>query len=216
MCFKYLLDWLRVSQIESEQPRFIGWECPWDMIEQLFLIFWVFFSWISVPQAHKYSIRAVLNFFENSQRYSRINVYHRCQRHQRKVVKQCQRHRRKINPCHGFSVWGAFQWQYRRPWPTSAAGDSLAESTELCRQFIAGGKIYRRWRWPRRTIYRRCRWHRWTIFAGVVDTADKYSFAIISANFRKIRNDPNGILRGPGDTDLWKKPEVENLVSDSL
>jgi hypothetical protein len=34
--------------------------------------------------------------------------------------------------------------------------------------------------------------------------------------FEKIRNDPNGILRGPGDTDLRKKPEVENLVSDSL
>jgi hypothetical protein len=32
----------------------------------------------------------------------------------------------------------------------------------------------------------------------------------------KIRNDPNGILRGPGDTDLRKKPEVENLVSDFL
>jgi hypothetical protein len=32
----------------------------------------------------------------------------------------------------------------------------------------------------------------------------------------KIRNGPNGTLRGPGDTDLWKKPEVEILVSDSL
>ena len=31
-----------------------------------------FFSWISVPQAPKYSIGATLNFFENSQRYSRI------------------------------------------------------------------------------------------------------------------------------------------------
>ncbi len=40
-----------------------------------------FFSWISVPQAPKYSIGAILNFFENSRRYSRINVYHRCQRH---------------------------------------------------------------------------------------------------------------------------------------
>ncbi len=30
------------------------------------------------------------------------------------------------------------------------------------------------------------------------------------------RNDPNGILRGPGDTDSWKKTEVENFVSDSL
>jgi hypothetical protein len=34
--------------------------------------------------------------------------------------------------------------------------------------------------------------------------------------FEKNRNDPNEILRGPGDTDLGKKPEVENLVSDSL
>jgi hypothetical protein len=34
--------------------------------------------------------------------------------------------------------------------------------------------------------------------------------------FEKNRNDPNGILRGQGDTDLRKKPEVENLVSDSL
>ena len=33
-----------------------------------------FFSWISVPQTSKYSIGAILNFFENSQRYSRINV----------------------------------------------------------------------------------------------------------------------------------------------
>ncbi len=55
-----------------------------------------FFSWISVPQAPKYSIGAVLNFFENSRRYSQINVYHRCQRHRQKAVQRCQRHRRKI------------------------------------------------------------------------------------------------------------------------
>jgi hypothetical protein len=34
--------------------------------------------------------------------------------------------------------------------------------------------------------------------------------------FEKIRNDPNGILRGLGETDLWKKPEVKNLVTLSL
>ncbi len=34
--------------------------------------------------------------------------------------------------------------------------------------------------------------------------------------FKKIWNGPNGILRGPGDTDLWKKSDVENLVSDSI
>jgi hypothetical protein len=36
-------------------------------------------------------------------------------------------------------------------------------------------------------------------FAGVFDTADKHSFTNISTNFR---NGPNGILRGPGDTDF--------------
>ncbi len=34
--------------------------------------------------------------------------------------------------------------------------------------------------------------------------------------FEKIRNDPNGILRGLGETDSWKKPEMENLVTLSL
>ncbi len=34
--------------------------------------------------------------------------------------------------------------------------------------------------------------------------------------FEKIRNDPNGTLRGLGETDSWKKPEVENLVKLSL
>ncbi len=33
-----------------------------------------FFSWLSVPWAHEYSLGAVSNFFENSRRYSRMNV----------------------------------------------------------------------------------------------------------------------------------------------
>ncbi len=32
----------------------------------------------------------------------------------------------------------------------------------------------------------------------------------------KILNGPNGILRGLGETDSWKKPEVKNLVVLSL
>ena len=35
-------------------------------------------------------------------------------------------------------------------------------------------------------------------------------------NFRKTRKGPNGILSGLGETDSWKKPEVENLVALSL
>jgi hypothetical protein len=34
--------------------------------------------------------------------------------------------------------------------------------------------------------------------------------------FEKIQNGPNGILRGLGETDSQKKPEVENLVTLSL
>ncbi len=34
--------------------------------------------------------------------------------------------------------------------------------------------------------------------------------------FEQIRNDLNGILRGLGENDSWKKPEVENLVALSL
>jgi hypothetical protein len=34
--------------------------------------------------------------------------------------------------------------------------------------------------------------------------------------FKKIRNGPNGVLRGLGETDSWKKPEVENLVALSI
>ncbi len=32
----------------------------------------------------------------------------------------------------------------------------------------------------------------------------------------KIWNGPNGILRGLRETDSWKKPEVENLLTLSL
>ncbi len=55
-------------------------------------------------------------------------------------------------------------------------------------------------------FYRRCQHTGEQLIAGVVATG----------NFQKIRNGPNGILRGPGDTDFIKKHDVENLVSDSL
>ncbi len=59
--------------------------------------------------------------------------------------------------------------------------------------------------------------------AGVVDTAEQFIAGVndiyswISPQiFEKIQKGPNGILGGLGDTDSWKKPEVKNLVSDSL
>ncbi len=60
---------------------------------------------------------------------------------------------RGLRACAGLCafLW-LFQWQYWRPWPTSAAGVSFAESSDLCRN--------RRCRWHRWTICRRCRWYR--------------------------------------------------------
>ncbi len=47
-----------------------------------------FFSKISVPRASEYLIGIISNFFENSRRYSRMNVCQRCQRHRQKMKKR--------------------------------------------------------------------------------------------------------------------------------
>ncbi len=44
--------------------------------------------------------------------------------------------------------------------------------------------------------------------ASVVHLERRISLQI----FEKIWNGPDGILRGLGETDSWKKPEVKNLV----
>jgi hypothetical protein len=44
----------------------------------------------------------------------------------------------------------------------------------------------------------------------------RFELPISPQIFDKIWNSPNGILRGLGETDSWKKPEVENLVTLSL
>ncbi len=46
-------------------------------------------------------------------------------------------------------------------------------------------------------------------------SAVSFTLAISPRIFEKIQNGPNGILMGLGDTDSWKKTELENLVSES-
>ncbi len=62
------------------------------------IFFFWFFSWICFPQAPEFSIRAVSNFFENSRRYSQLQVDHRYQRHRWQICHRHQRHRRQILP----------------------------------------------------------------------------------------------------------------------
>ncbi len=61
--------------------------------------------------------------------------------------------------------------------------------------------------------------------AGVVDTGGKFATGIPVVHldlrlspriFEKIRNGPNVILWGWGETDSSKKPEAKNLVTLSL
>ncbi len=46
-----------------------------------------FFLWISYPPAPEYPIRTVSNFFQNSRRYSQLEVYHRCRWHRWQMKK---------------------------------------------------------------------------------------------------------------------------------
>jgi hypothetical protein len=71
-----------------------------------------------------------------------------------------------------------------------------------------------------------------TSSAGVVDIGGKFATGVNEAGgklplvqlelrissriFEKLRNGPNSIIRGLGETDLCKKPEVEILVTLSL
>ncbi len=50
----------------------------------------VFFLESTSPQASKNNIRVILNFFENSRRYSQVKVHHRYQRHRRKILPPVQ------------------------------------------------------------------------------------------------------------------------------
>ena len=59
--------------------------------------------------------------------------------------------------------------------------------------------------------------------AGVVDLPPVSLIPVVHLDsqispriFEKIRNDPNGIIRGLGETDSRKKPEAKNLVTLSL
>ncbi len=50
----------------------------------------------------------------------------------------------------------------------------------------------------------------------VIDTDSAAWVRISPRIFEKIWNVPNGIIRGLGETDPCRKPEVENLVALSL
>ncbi len=135
--------------------------------------FW-FFSWISFPQAPEYTIRAVLNFFENSQRYSQLKVDQRCQRHRWQFCHRCQRHRWQ-NCCqyqrHRWQICHQYQRHRRQILPPvsllllipvanlpSVSTIPAANLPPLSTTLVANCHRYQR---NRRQSCHQCRWHRW-------------------------------------------------------
>jgi hypothetical protein len=205
----------------------------------------LFFSRISFPQAPEYTIRVVLNFFENSRRYSQLKVCHRCQWHRWKMQKIFN------HKSFNYLVW------------TPLGSIVNLQFTLRYQQPDIVPIICHRCHWHRWQICRRCRWYRWQIATGVIATGGKFATGINNTSetgrnlppvsliaaeklppvsltpvanlplvslipvvhlylrispriFEKIRNGPNGILWGWEETDSWKKPEAKNLVTLSL
>ncbi len=113
-----------------------------------------FFSWISFPQASDYNIRAVLNFFENSRRYSQLKVCHRCQRHRWQKLSS-----RKI-----LIILFGHLWVVELTYIKIFA----FKFTLSCQQpdIVA-------------IICHRCHWYRWKFATGVIDTGGKFAAGIV-------------------------------------
>ncbi len=118
--------------------------------------FW-FFSWISFPEAFEYTITVISNFFENSRRYSRLKVHHRCQRHRwqmEKIFKQKNFYNFVWAPLGSRgNIYVNFCLQVH--FKVSAAW-YCSHSNLLAVSLI-------RRSWHRQQICRRYRWHRWQI-----------------------------------------------------
>ncbi len=144
--------------------------------------FW-FFSWISFPQAPEYTIRAVSNFLENSRRYSQLKVDHWYQRHRRQICHRCRWHRWQtmgiISGCRYLKV-NLKAKMYICVTSTIQRCPNKIINIFLIEDFF---------------ICHRCRWHRWSTL--ICEYLREF--------FEKIRNGPNGILWGWGETDWWKK-----------
>ncbi len=186
--------------------------------------FW-FFSWINFPPAPEYSIKTISNFFENSRRYSQFKVHHRYQGHRRQIfppvslallipvatggnrwqpvstigaanfppVANChrfQRHWRQI--CHRCKQWDQLSncWQLKMNLKRKKVIFMLTLLPKDVQK--KSEKFY----WLKMfSICHRCSGHQWQTLSCEYPRI-----------FEKIRNGPNGIIRGLGETDSWKKP----------
>ncbi len=141
----YMLTLLPKGAHEKNQKSKILWNCPFKLL--------VFFM-NQFPQASEYTITAISNFFENSRRYSRLKVHHRC--HNLVWAPLGSRVNIYINFClqvH-FKVSAAWYCSHCLP-PVSLSTTPVANLPPVSLIPVA---IFHR-----RQICRRYRWHRWQI-----------------------------------------------------
>ncbi len=150
VCFKFSAQWILwpclfcyrdpVPTSNNLEDSIIDFENLKGQCHEIFR-FW-FFS-ISFPPAPEYPIRTVSNFFENSWRYSRLKVDHRCRWH---------------------------RWQMRKIFNqknfNNFVGTPLdSRVLELTHVYIFAFKFTLRYLQPdiNPFVCHRCRWHRWQI-----------------------------------------------------
>ncbi len=174
--------------------------------------FW-FFSWISFPPAPEYCIRTVSNFFASQGApLVSITLTANFSTSFPSVVDIGGKFATGVNDASGKFATGVNDtsgkqweqlsncWQFKMTW---------RKKMYLYVNFTVLPKGFQKKYWEIILIFyicHRCRWHRW----GTLSCKYLHEFS------KKIRNGPNGIIRGLGETDPCRKPEVKNLVALSL
>ncbi len=165
------------------------------------------FSWITFPQVLENNIRVISNVFKSLQRYTQVKLHHRynwCCWYQWQICHQCQRYQRQI--CRRFQ---RHRWQIMGTKP----GCRHLKVNVKAKAYIYVNSTFQRC--PNKII-------------NIFLIEDLFHLPLMSTTLgctlsceylrklNKIWNGPNCILRGLGEIDSWKKPEVETLVALSL
>ncbi len=164
-----------------------------------------FFSWIILPQAPDNNIRIISNFFENSRRYSQVKVHHRCQRRRCQIATG-------INDAGDKFATGVID-----------IGGKIIGTISGCRHLKVNlkAKIYiyvssTTQKWPNKIIKFFLIEDFFHLPPVSLTPVANLELRISPRICEKIWNGLDGILRGWGETDLWKEAEAKNLVTLSL
>ncbi len=171
-----------------------------------------FFSWVSFLPAPEYSNRTISNFFKNLRRYSHVKVHHRYEYTGGKFTTVVNYASGKlppfINDTGGKFATGLNNTRGRQ-WEQLSNGWQLKMNLKK-KVYLYANSTTQRCPKERRKIF---------LIEDFFHLPPVSTTPVVHLSpriFEKIRNSPNGIIRGLEETDPCRKPEVENLVALSL